>query len=184
MKHYLTGACIAAALGLSAPAWAEPVLLLQLALDDQGVHIVSQEVRDIDYKPSRSEARERKQGRVKRAGQGWLAQIVRADGSIEREITIENPRLVRGEFSDRAKPGDANEYVESTRDTGYFDLQIPVSTSDVTVRIIERKPAPQAGARSATADVDSTDDASTASTASGVRDAVQGEIKVQGGRAQ
>lgn len=126
------------ALLASAVASAEPVMIVQLESSQSGLQIVSQQVREIAYKPSRSSVKAAKRGELHRArAGGWVAQIVRADGSVERELEIEDPRQVRGEFDNHG--GKQNERVDAQMESNVFDIQIPVSSEAVTLRIVNRQ---------------------------------------------
>lgn len=173
----LVGALVC--LCLMAPALAEPVLLLQLERDQSGIHLVSQEVRDMAYKPSRSAQKDAAQGRVHKARAGWLAQIVRADGSIEREVELEDPLAIRGEFA-ASQPGrdSHNDRVDQSRSSGQFTVQVPVSSGDVSVRIIERKAVQHAAAK-ARRMASAVDEAGSADSDG---DDIKGEFKVKGGK--
>jgi hypothetical protein len=136
-KNLAIGATLFAAL-FSVQAYSVPVMIVQLESNTQGIKVLSEEVRDIDYKKSRTDEKAKKAGKFQRARSGgWVAQIIRADGSVESEQAIEDPRQQHGEFSyDGAR---ANERIEVQADSGVFTVQIPVTSEEVTLRIVHRQ---------------------------------------------
>jgi hypothetical protein len=136
-KHLTIGATLFAAL-CSVHASGIPVMIVQLESSAQGIKVLSEEVRDIDYKKSRSNEKAKKSGKYHRARSGgWVAQIIRADGTIESEKVIEDPRHQHGEFSyDGSR---TNERAEVQAESGVFTIQIPVTSEQVSLRIVDRK---------------------------------------------
>lgn len=124
-------------------ALAEPVLFVQLEMNSDGVKLIDQQVRDIAYKPSRSAQKQAAAGQPQPAEARWVAQVLRQDGSVEREIPLADPRDIRGEFY-QYKAGaraddEHNEAVLSTQTSGRLEVKIPVSSRGVTLRIVERQ---------------------------------------------
>lgn len=171
MKKYLViGATLFAAL-CSVHANSVPVLIVQLESSAQGIKVLSEEVRDIDYKKSRSEEKAKKSGKFQRARSGgWVAQIIRADGTIESEKAIEDPRQQHGEFS--YDGASANERIEAQAESGVFTVQIPVTSDNVTLRIVHRQSVVASGF---------SNKKSSGSTAASVtdEDVVKGEFKLK-----
>jgi opacity protein-like surface antigen len=146
-KHLVIGATLFAALSMvqasSAHANSVPVMIVQLESNAQGIKVLSEEVKNIEYKKSRSDEKAKKSGKFQRARSGgWVAQIIRADGTVESEQAIEDPREQHGEFSyDGAR---ANERIEVQAESGVFTVQIPVTSEEVTLRIVHRQSHPVA----------------------------------------
>lgn len=129
-------------------ALAEPVLFVQLEMNDDGVKLIDQQVRDIAYKPSRSAQKQAAAGQPQQAEARWVAQVLRLDGSVEREIPLADPRDIRGEFyqykagaraDDEHNEDEHNEAVFTTQTSGRFEVKIPVSSRGATLRIVERQ---------------------------------------------
>lgn len=172
MTYLIKKSCIAVLTILaSAVAMAEPVMLIQLESSENGIRIVSQQVLDIAYKASRNDQKAAQRGEIHRArAGGWVAQIIRADGSLEREWAIEDPRQLRGEFDN--KEGTQNDRVDGSSPLGVFDIQVPVSSSDVTLKIVNRRlasPSPMKARARAAVQVDAAE-----------QDINQGEFKLKG----
>jgi hypothetical protein len=136
-KIFLIGAKLFATL-CSVHASGVPVMIVQLESTAQGIKVLSEEVRDIDYKKSRSDEKAKNSGKFHRARSGgWVAQIIRADGTIESERAIEDPRQQHGEFSYAG--ARTNERVELQAESGAFTIQIPVTSEQVSLRIVDRQ---------------------------------------------
>ena len=146
-KKLIIGATIFAALLTlqvgGAHANSIPVMIVQLESSSQGIKVISEEVKNIEYKKSRSDEKAKRSGKFQRARSGgWVAQIIRADGTVESEQAIEDPREQHGEFSyDGAR---ANERIEIQAESGVFTIQIPVTSEEVTLRIVHRQSHPVA----------------------------------------
>jgi hypothetical protein len=174
-KHLAIGASFFAAfLAMQASnvrADSIPVMIVQLESNSQGIKVLSEEVRNIDYKKSRSDEKAKKTGKFQRARSGgWVAQIVRADGTVESEQAIEDPREQHGEFSyDGAR---ANERIDVQAESGVFTIQIPVASDAVTLRIVHRQ-------SHAVAESSNKKGASSATVNSIDEDIVQGEFKLK-----
>jgi hypothetical protein len=150
-----------------------PVMIVQLESTAQGIKILREEVRDIDYKKSRMAEKAKKSGKfLKARSGGWVAQIIRADGSIESEQAIEDPRQQHGEFSyDGAK---ANQRIEAQVERGVFDIHIPITSEEVTLRIVDRQ------TRTNTSFPHSPNGNASISASATNDDIVKGEFKLQG----
>ncbi len=171
-KNLLISATLIATL-CSAHAYSVPVMIVQLESSAQGIKVLKEEVRDIDYKQSRTEEKAKKLGKsLKARSGGWVAQIIRADGTIESEQAIVDPRQKHGEFS--YDGATANQRVEAQVERGIFDIQIPITAEEVTLRIVDRQshtstPPPNNGKAS-----------TSTSTSVTVEDIVKGEFRLKG----
>ncbi|MES2824871.1 MAG: hypothetical protein V4732_14800 [Pseudomonadota bacterium] len=161
----------------SAHAYSVPVMIVQLESSAQGIKVLKEEIRDINYKQSRTEEKVKKSGKFPKARSGgWVAQIIRADGTIESEQAIEDPRQQHGEFS--YDGATANQRVEAQVERGVFDIQIPISSEEVTLRIVDR----QSHTSTPPPHLPNGKTSTTASAGVNDQDIVKGEFKLKGNK--
>lgn len=140
LKRAIRLALVSAFFVASSAVFAEPVMIVSFEVNGNGINVVKKEVRDIAFKRDREGEKAKRKGQFKKArAGGWVAQVIRPDGSVESETAIHDPRQIRGEFEQADL--DHNDRVDVEAESGVFDLMIPVTSNEVSVRIIDRKTA-------------------------------------------